>query len=250
MSNTKLFLTACVCLLVTSVYSTFGQNPPKTESAPSDTQVQVRPDTAAAPSSANNQEQSPASFSERYPRYRLCKGDSFDVTFVLVPEFNQTVIVQPDGYITLNGAGSLHVEGETIPQLMESIRAAYGKILRDPIVSIVLKDFDKPYFIAGGQVTRPGKYDLRGDPTVVEAIAVAGGFNDNARHSQVLLFRRVSDGWTEARILNLKKMLNKGNLREDAHLLPGDMIFVPKSTFSKIQHFIPTPTLGTYFPIP
>ena len=100
--------------------------------------------------------------------------------------------------------------------------------------------------IAGGQVARPGKYDLRGDTTVTEAIAVAGGFNDSAKHSQVLLFRRVSDDWTEARILNLKKLLKEGKLREDMHLLPRDMIFVPKSTFSKIEHFIPTPTIGTY----
>jgi protein involved in polysaccharide export with SLBB domain len=54
----------------------------------------------------------------------------------------------------------------------------------------VLKDFEKPYFVAGGRVARPGKYDLRGDTTVSQGIALAGGFLDSAKHSQVVLFRR------------------------------------------------------------
>jgi polysaccharide export outer membrane protein len=108
-------------------------------------------------------------------------------------------------------------------------------------------EFDKPYFIVGGEVGHPGKFELRGDTTMTQAVAIAGGFTENAKHSQVWLFRRVSNDWAETQQLDLKKMLKSGNLREDAHLRPGDMLYVPKNTISKMKHFIPVATLGTYF---
>jgi polysaccharide export outer membrane protein len=186
------------------------------------------------------------SLQRRNPRYRLCRGDILELDFPFTPEFNQTPTVQPDGYITLRGVGDLHVEGQTVPEVTQALRTAYGKILRDPVVTIALKDFDKPYFIVSGQVEHPGKYDLRGETTVTQALAIAGGFNDNARHSQVLLFRQASDDWVEVKKLNLKQMLRARNLREDLHLQPGDMLFVPKSTVSKIKPWIPYPSLGMY----
>lgn len=185
-------------------------------------------------------------FQQRYPRYKLEFGDQFDVSFELSPEFNQTVTVQPDGYITLRGAGDVQVAGQTVPQLTETLRQAYAKILKDPVISVVLKDFEKPYFIADGQVSKPGKYELRGDTTLTQAIAMAGGFQDTAKHSQVLLFRRVNSEWVSAKIFNVKEMEKKGNLHEDPYLHPGDMLFVPKNRFSKVRPFIPTASMGTF----
>jgi polysaccharide export outer membrane protein len=177
----------------------------------------------------------------------LCKDDVLQLNFALTPDLNQTVTVQPDGYITLQGVGDLHVEGQTIPDVTESIRLAYAKTLHNPIITVRLMDFEKPYFIVGGEVGHPGKFELRGDTTMTQAVAIAGGFTESAKHSQVWLFRRVSDDWAETQQLDLKKMLKSGNLREDAHLRPGDMLYVPKNTFSKMKHFIPVTTLGTYF---
>jgi polysaccharide export outer membrane protein len=185
-------------------------------------------------------------FRDRYPRYKIGAGDQFDVTFDLSPEFNQTVTVQPDGYVTMRGVGDLHVQGQTVPELQQTLRTVYGKILNDPIIAVVLKDFEKPYFVADGQVGKPGKYELRGDMTLTEAIAVAGGFQDSAKHSQVLLFRKVNDQWTEAKLFNVKEMQKTGNLKEDPFLHPGDMLFVPKSAFSKFKQFIPSGNVGTY----
>lgn len=186
------------------------------------------------------------SFRDRYPRYKLEAGDVFDIAFELSPEFNQTVTVQPDGFITLRGVGDVHVAGQTVPELTQTIRTAYDKILHEPLVSITLKDFQKPYFIADGQVGRPGKYELRGDTTLTEAIAMAGGFQDSAKHSQVLLFRRVSDQWTSAQVFNIKKMEHKRDLREDPLLHSGDMLFVPKNRVSKIKPWLPTSSVGTF----
>jgi polysaccharide export outer membrane protein len=183
----------------------------------------------------------------RNPLYRLRKGDSFDVDFTFSPELNQTVAVQPDGYVTLKGVGSIFVEDQTVPELTESLTTAYGKALHDPVITIVLKDFEKPYFIASGQVAKPGKYDLRGPLTVTEAVAIAGGFNDSAKHSQVVLFRPMPSGVFEAKLINVKKLLASRNLSEDIYLQPGDMLYVPQSVFSKIRRYIPSSSMGAYY---
>jgi len=208
--------------------------------------AQATPQNASAPST-----NSPAAttsepqFQEHSPRYTLKESDSFDLNFELSPEFNQAgVLIQPDGFVTLRGVGDVRVQGQTVSQATDTIRTAYSKILHDPIISITLKDFQKPFFIADGQLGHPGRYELRGDITLTEGIALAGGFLDSAKHSQVLLFRRINDQWTSARIINVKEMHKQGNLKEDLFLRPGDMLFVPKNTMSKIKPFIPTSGVG------
>ena len=200
-------------------------------------------DAAAKPSAAAPQ------FQQRSPRYRIEAGDSFDVSFELSPEFNQTVSVQPDGFVTLRGVGDIKVAGETVPELTQTVRQAYEKFLNNPVISIVLKDFEKPYFVADGQVAKPGKYEMHGNTTVTQAIAIAGGFQSSAKHSQVVLFRRIDDQWTEAKLIDVKKMEKSRDLREDPVLHPGDMLFVPKNTMSKIDRFIPNLSMGTYLPL-
>jgi polysaccharide export outer membrane protein len=191
---------------------------------------------------------SPALTGERRPLYRLRNSDVIDIDFRFAPEFNQTVTVQPDGYITLKGLeNQMYAQGMSVPELRESIHGAYAAILHDPDVTVVLKEFDRPYFIASGEVAKPGKYDLRGATTVVEALAIAGGFTGQARHSQVVLFRHVSDDIVEARLLDIKRMLNSHDLREDVHLHAGDMLFVPQSTISKIRRYLPASNLGMYW---
>jgi polysaccharide export outer membrane protein len=186
------------------------------------------------------------SLHKRNWRYRVNPSDILELTFALTPEFNQTVIVQPDGYISLRGVGDVSAAGQTLPELTESLKAAYSKILQDPEIAIDPKEFEKPFFTVGGQVGKPGKFDWYGDITLTQAIAIAGGFTEASKHSQVLLFRRVSDQWTEARIINVKKMMSSRNLQEDPELKPGDMLFVPKNALSKIKPFLPTTSVGTF----
>jgi len=79
-----------------------------------------------------------------------------------------------------------------------------------------------------------------------EAVEIAGGLTQQAKHSQVVLFRRVSDDLVETRVLNLKKMLKESALKEDAHLQPGDMVFVPQNTISKLARFLTKPSVSMY----
>jgi polysaccharide export outer membrane protein len=189
---------------------------------------------------------SPALTGERRPLYRLRKSDVIEIDFPLVPDFNQTVSIQPDGYIGLKEAGELYAEGKTVPELEAALRQAYLRVLQDPEVTVVLKDYDKPYFVASGEVMHPGKYELRGNTTVTEALAIAGGFNGQAKRSQVVLFRRVSDELVETRMLDVKQMLHSSDLKEDLHLRPGDLLYVPQNTLSKLRRLIPTSSLSMY----
>jgi polysaccharide export outer membrane protein len=207
---------------------------------------------AKPPQTASQSDASRPELHQRYPRYRIGANDVMDLTFRYTPEFNQEVMVQPDGYVQLKGLpADVRAQGLTVVQLTDELQKQYSKILHDPVINIVLKDFDKPYFIAGGFVGKPGKYDLRGTTTASQAVAIAGGFADGAKNSKVVLFRRYSDEWMETKVLDLKTVLKGKNLNEDTVLQPGDMLFVPKSTFAKIEKFLPRTSLGSYFtPLP
>ncbi|MGO8792266.1 MAG: polysaccharide biosynthesis/export family protein [Terriglobia bacterium] len=186
----------------------------------------------------------------RGARYEVENSDVLDLQFEFTPDFNQTVTVQPDGFVTLKEIGDIQVQGKTVPEIKEKLQQAYSKILAKPEVTVYLRDFNKPYFLALGQVARPGKYDLRGDTTVAAAVAMAGGFTQEAKHSQVLVFRRVNDNWSSVTKIDLKHMLKSRTLNEDLQLHPGDMVYVPQNTISKIKAFVPNSSVGTYAPLP
>jgi polysaccharide export outer membrane protein len=182
----------------------------------------------------------------RRPLYRLNRSDVVALSFTLAPEFDQTLTIQPDGYVALKDVQPVLAQGLTLDQFREAVRKAYTGYLHDPQVAVALKDFEHPYFVAGGEVGKPGKYELRADTTIIEAVEIAGGFTHEAKHSQVLLFRRVSDDLVEARVFNLKKMLQEKTLGEVSQLRPGDLVFVPQNSISKIERFLSKPSLSMY----
>lgn len=183
---------------------------------------------------------------EHHPLYRLRPSDVVDVSFTVAPEFNQTLTVQPDGYVTLKDAGLVAAQGLNLEEFRQAVEKAYQGYLHDPQAAVLLKDFERSYFIVGGEVGKPGKYELRSDTTVAEAVEIAGGLTQLSKHSQVVLFRRVNDDLIETRVLDLKKMLAAKSLTEDAHLQPGDMVFVPQNTISKIARYISKPSMSLY----
>lgn len=181
-----------------------------------------------------------------HPLYRLRPSDVVEVSFTVAPEFNQTLTAQPDGYVMLKDAGLVGAQGLNLQEFSDAVQKAYSGYLHDPQAAVALKEFERPYFVVGGEVGRPGKYELRSDTTVAEAVQIAGGLTAQAKHSQVVLFRRVNDEFMETRLLNLKKMLKESRLKEDAHLQPGDLVFVPQNTISKISRFLSKPAVSMY----
>ncbi|HJY88996.1 MAG TPA: polysaccharide biosynthesis/export family protein, partial [Candidatus Acidoferrum sp.] len=193
---------------------------------------QARPQSVSAPpqnpapakGAASDADPDRPQLHERNPRYRLESGDILELAFRYTPEFDQEVTVQPDGYVQLKGLqNDVHIQGQTVPEVIETLKKAYSNTLHDPVISVVLREFEKPYFIAGGQVSKPGKYDLRGRTTATQAVAIAGGFSEFSKNSQVLLFRRYNDDLMEVKVLNLNKVLKDKNYQEDLQLQPGDM---------------------------
>jgi polysaccharide export outer membrane protein len=175
----------------------------------------------------------------RRPFYRLQYSDTVEVNFPFAPEFNQNLTLQPDGFVALRDTTAVLALGKTLAELQEEINVAYRNILRNPEASVTLKEFDKPYFIVSGEVKRPGKYELRSDTTLTEAVAIAGGFTGQARHSEVVLFRTLAADEEKARTLDIKKLLKSKSISEDVRLHPGDMVFVPQNTMSKVMKYVP-----------
>lgn len=180
---------------------------------------------------------------ERNPRYKICRDDALTLSFPIAPEFNQKIMVMPDGYVNLQGAGSVYILGMTVPEAVVAIKKAYTGVLHDPIIDVDLTDFQKPYFVVLGQVGKPGQYDLRYDMTITQAVAVAGGFAPTAK-TQLLYYHPISNNTMEVKRLNIKDILNGKNVNEEVHLTPGDMIFVPEKTITKFRKYVPY-SLGT-----
>lgn len=178
-------------------------------------------------------------FSERDARYRLQPNDVVDVHYRYTPEFDQTVTIQPDGFVTLQIVGDMKLQGLTLEQVKAAILEKANLRLKDPEITIALKDFEKPYFMVGGEVTTPGRFDLRGSTTALQAIALAGGFKSaSAKHSQVILFRRTSGDLARTQILDLKAVINGKSEEPNIELVPGDMLMVPQNKISKIERFV------------
>src|ERR1700677_2121498 len=213
-----------------------GQNSQTDSNTVNDTKVPIHNDKAT----------SRPELEQRNPRYVIERQDALLLSFPLSPEVNQTVTVQPDGYINLQNGRSVHAQGLSVPELADAIKTSYAGILHNPIVNVDLKDFQKPFFTVTGQVGKPGQYELRADITVAEAIAVAGGLAPSAK-TQIFLFHRTSDQWFEVKKVNLKDLLQGKNVNEDATLKPGDMIFVPEKFITNFKKYVPySLNAGTY----
>lgn len=184
--------------------------------------------------------------SERHPRYVLQREDTLLLTFPLSPELNQTVTVQPDGYINLQNTGSVYAQGLTAPELIEAVKKAYAGVLHDPIINIDITDFQKPFFTVSGQVGKPGQYELRSDTTIAEGLAVAGGMAATGKQ-QVFLLRRTPANVYEVKKIDVGAILNGKNVTEVPVLKPGDIIYVPEKFITNFRKYVPyTFNGGTY----
>jgi polysaccharide export outer membrane protein len=108
----------------------------------------------------------------------------------------------------------------------------------------LLKEFQKPYFVVSGEVVQTGKFEMREDITALQAVMMAGGFKESAKVSQIVVFRKLNAEFAEVKTLNLKKVKKTSDLENDLTLQSGDIIFVPRNTFSKIEKYVRLSSLG------
>jgi polysaccharide export outer membrane protein len=179
-------------------------------------------------------------------RYLLHPGDVLDIEYRYTPEFNQTVSVQPDGYISLQMGGDVKVAGRSLEQVRNLILSRARARLESPELTVVLKEFQKPYVVVAGEVAQPGKFELRENLTAIQAVLLAGGFKDSAKSSQILVFRKLNAETAEVRSLNFKTLKRTSDLENDLTLQPGDMILVPRNRISKIERYVRLASLTTF----
>jgi polysaccharide export outer membrane protein len=180
------------------------------------------------------------------PRYILHAGDVVELDYRLTPEFNQTVTLEPDGHASLDIAGDVLLGGLTLEQAKHLILDRVSDRLNDPQLNVVLKGFQQPYVVVGGEVQKPGKIEMREDMTAMQALLLAGGPKSSAGTNKVLLFRHLNQDYGEVRVLNLSNMKKTSDLERDMRLEPGDMIFVTTSRFDKFTRIMKTANFGLF----
>jgi protein involved in polysaccharide export with SLBB domain len=189
-------------------------------------------------SAQNTAFKTPADLSQMSPpnqEYRLRVGDEIELKFFLSPEFNQDVIVRPDGRISLQLLDDVAAVGLTPMDLDRIVTEGYRTELRDPKITIVVKRLAAKVYV-GGEVRQPRFVAHDGSLTALQAVFEAGGFADTAEPSSVILLRRLNGDKGMAAKLDLKKVMNAE--AEDIALMPADTIFIPKSTIAEVNLFV------------
>jgi polysaccharide export outer membrane protein len=177
-------------------------------------------------------------FAERDPHYRLQAEDKVEVQYRYTPEYNATVALQPDGFVSLPLVGEVKLMGLTLEQSSKAIAEKAGERLADPEVTVLLKEYVKPYFVVAGEVSHPGRFELHGQVGLIEGIAVSGGVKDSAKRTQVILFRKTAGDMAEVKVYDLRKLMSASNITEDVQLRSGDMIVVPRNFISRIEPYV------------
>lgn len=173
--------------------------------------------------------------------YRIKQGDKLSVKFLYHPELNEiSVVVRPDGFISLQMIDDSKAEGLTISELKAQLEKSYNEILLKPVVTVTLLEFVAPRVFIGGQVNKPGRYDLREGQTLVQVIFLAGGFTSDANRKMVLHARPNGSGDWEIQSANVLKVINQQGEQKDIALQDGDYIFIPDSKISQINKAVET----------
>lgn len=170
--------------------------------------------------------------------YRLQAGDTIEVQYRYTPEYNSSAVIQPGGFVNLPMAGDTHLEGLTILEAQGAIVDKASERLNQPEVAVLLKEYVHPFFVVAGEVAHPGRFDMHGEMTAVEAIAMGGGFKDSSKHSQVLLIRKQGEEMAEVTVLDMKAMSRKTQVTQNPPLKPGDILLVPQNNQSKVERYV------------
>jgi polysaccharide export outer membrane protein len=159
--------------------------------------------------------------------YVIGPDDLLAVNVWKEPEISRNVPVRPDGKISLPLVGDLRADGRTPAQLQDEIRQKLLAYLSDPEVSVIVQEARSQKFNILGEIERPGSYVLSHSMTVLDAIAVAGGFKDFARTSKIYVLRVHGDGSRACIPFNYKEVIKGRNLSQNVELEARDTIVVP-----------------------
>lgn len=143
------------------------------------------------------------------------------------PDISRSIPVRSDGKISLPLVGEVQAAGITPLKLEQDIAARLKNYIAEPEVTVIVQQVNSQKFNILGQVNRPGSYPLATSPTVLDAIAVAGGFRDFAKQKAIYVLRQNPDGTQSRMPFNYKDVVKGRNTAQNVKLQPRDTIVVP-----------------------
>ena len=156
--------------------------------------------------------------------YRLGPEDVIEVFVWKQPDLSTTAVIRPDGKVSLPLLGELEATGKSAVQLQDEVTKRLLQYVADPMVNVIVKEVNSPKISVLGQVNKPDRYHIKQRLTVLDAIALAGGFTDFAKRDKVTIIR--NSGPDKLRIqVNLKKVVQDGR-GEVYYVEPLDTIYV------------------------
>lgn len=142
-------------------------------------------------------------------------------------EISRSIPVRSDGKISLPLAGEVQASGETPKQLEAEISKKLASFISEPEVTVIVQQIKSQRFNILGQVAHPGSYPLSNPTTILDAIAVAGGFRDFAKQKSIYILRAGADGTTARIPFNYKDVIKGKNPAQNIRLEPRDTVYVP-----------------------
>ena len=143
------------------------------------------------------------------------------------PEVSRTVPVRSDGKISVPLAGEVQASGETPRQLEKELATKLQSFISEPEVTVIVTEVKSQKFNILGMVSKPGSYPLTNSATVLDAIALAGGFRDFAKQKSIYILRQNADGGQSRLPFNYKDVIKGKNSAQNIKLQPRDTIVVP-----------------------
>lgn len=143
------------------------------------------------------------------------------------PEVSRAVQVRPDGKISLPLVGELQATGQTPRQLEKEIASKLRSYISEPEVTVIVQEIKSKRFNILGMVVRPGSFPLGSSATVLDAIALAGGFRDFAKQKSIYVLRHNPQGGESRLPFNYKEVIKGKNSNQNIALKAGDTVVVP-----------------------
>jgi polysaccharide export outer membrane protein len=160
------------------------------------------------------------------PEYRIGRGDKLRVDVYKEADLSNQLQVRPDGRITLPLIGDLQAAGQTPMQLQQHVTEQLKAYVANPVVTVMVTDVADRVVYVLGEVAQPGAVPLKGPMTVLQALAVAGGFKDFANPRNIRILRRSgSPEKVETIYFNYKDAIKDDS--QVVYLVEGDTVVVP-----------------------
>jgi len=156
--------------------------------------------------------------------YRIGKEDVLDVSVWRDADLSRTLPVRPDGFITLPMVGEVQAEGRTTVELEQDIARRLQKYIQSPRVTVMVREVNSSRVYVTGEVQKPGAFPLRGQVTVLQALAMAGGLTEFADRNGMMVIRANNGPRIQVRYSDLVERRTQGS---DFPLQPGDTVVVP-----------------------